>query len=400
MRISSSHFFQQAALDITRQQSELARVQEQLSTGKRILRPSDDPSAAARALDIDYGIETVNQFRDNAGFAEQRLGLEEATLGSVTNVLQRVRDLALQANSGVQTRETRAAFRVEVEQRLEELVDYANARDANGDFLFAGFKADTRPFSLAAMGVNYNGDQGQQFVQIGPTRQVATGDPGSEVFQRIRNGNGQFAADSNPANTGSGVISAGSVVDPASYQAHNFTIQFATDTTFDVIDNTAGAVVLAAQTYVEGGVISFNGIETSITGTPRMGDVFTITPSQNQDIFTTLQNFIDAMNLDPADDAAQAQLNQSLNNVVGDLDQALNHIVDVRASVGARQNSIATADVENESVQFQLTQTLSEVRDLDYAEAISRLEFQLVTLQATQQTFARLEGLSLFNLLR
>jgi flagellar hook-associated protein 3 FlgL len=130
------------------------------------------------------------------------------------------------------------------------------------------------------------------------------------------------------------------------------------------------------------------------------GDQFFVGPSQNQDIFATLQSFVDAMASNPTDDAGRAQLTQSMNAVIGDVDQALTHIVETRTRIGARMNVIDSVRDENEATKFQLEKSLSDVRDLDYAEAISRLEFQLTALQALQATFSRIAGLSLFNLLR
>ncbi len=400
MRIATSYLYKNATNELQRQQSELARTQQQISSGKRILKPSDDPVGTSRSLGISESIQQLKQYHKNAIFAEQRLSLEETTLESATNLLQRVKELALASKSGVQTVETRAAYRIEVEQRMQELLAYANTRDANGDYIFAGFKGDTLPFTETAAGVAYNGDHGQQLLQIGATRQVASGDSGADVFQRIRNGNGTFTAGGSGTNTGTGNIAAGSVVDASVYQFDNFTIRFTSATSYDVVNDTTATTVLAAQPYVENGVIAFNGIETSINGVPVSGDEFTVKPSRNQDVFTSLKQFIAAMDIDPANASEQAQLNQSMNTVVGDIDQALGHLLEVRVAVGARLNSVDTTRAENESVQLQLQETLSEVQDLDYPEAISRLQFQMTTLQALQQTFTRVEELSLFNYLR
>lgn len=400
MRIATSHLFQSTSLAITQQQSGIAKVQEQIATGKRLLRPSDDPAGATRVLDLTQGIERMEQFAKNAGAAEQRLTVEDTVLGSVTNSLQRVRELALAASSGLQSSEERAAYRAEVEQLVDQLLDYANTQNGNGDYLFAGFKGRTQPFTVSGAQIIYNGDQGQQMLQVGAIRQVASGDSGAEVFQRIRNGNGTFVVSSLSGNTGNGIISAGSVVDPSSYLPHDFTLRFTSDTTLDVIDDTTGTTVVSGQSYTPGNGISFNGIETSISGVPRNGDEFRIGPSQNQDMFATLRNFINAMAIDPVDAPSRAQLSQTLNGVITDLDQALGHVLEVRTAVGARLNSLDALRDENEALKIQLQKARSEVQDLDYAEAVSRLQLQMTTLQGTLQLFAQIEQLSLFNLLR
>ncbi|MGH8612069.1 MAG: flagellar hook-associated protein FlgL [Gammaproteobacteria bacterium] len=400
MRIATSHLFQSTSLAITQQQGGIAKVQEQIASGKRLLRPSDDPAGATRVLDLTQGIERVEQFSKNAAAAEQRLVIEDTVLASVTNLLQRVRELALAANSGTQSAEERAAYRGEVEQQLDQLLDDANSQDGNGDHLFSGFKGRTPPFIASGAQVLYNGDQGQQMVQVGAVRQVATGDPGTEVFQRIPNGNGTFVVSSLSGNTGSGIITAGSVIDPNSYLPHDFTLRFTSDITFDVINDTTGTTVASSQSYMPGNSISFNGIETSISGVPRNGDEFRSGPSQNQDMFATLRNFINAMAIDPVDAPTRAQLTQTMNGVITDLGNSLGHVLEVRTAVGARLNSLDALREENEALKIQLQKARSEVQDLDYAEAVSRLQLQMTTLQGTLQSFAQIEQLSLFNLLR
>lgn len=400
MRVASSLFYSNAVADIGRQQSELARVQQQISSGRRIARPSDDPIGAARTLELNQGLGELKQFGENASVADRRLGLEDATLASVTSLLQQVRDVALQSNSDVHSQGTRGALKAEVEQRLQELVQYANTRDANGEHLFSGYQGNTQPFSLSASGATYNGDQGQREIRIGPSRQIQVSDSGDEVFMRIRNGNGRFSVDGAPGNTGSGLISAGVVTDPLAYQSRELSIRFTSDTSYDVIDVTNGAVLLAGEPYESGAAISAGGIEVSVTGEPLAGDEFTIEPSGHKDVFETLQDLVDVLSTDALSTAEEAQRQQSINGVIGNLDQALDHILAVRTTVGARQNTIESVRAVHSTVELQLSETLSDVRDVDYTEAISRLQFHMTALQAAQGSFAQLQDLSLFNFLR
>ncbi len=399
-RIPTSFIFQKTAIDIAQKQFDIAEIQNQLGTGKRLNKPSDGPAEAARVIDLNQAIGRIDQFQRNSIFANQRLGLEDATLSSVNNLLQRIRDLALQSNSGSQTGETRAIIRAEVEQRLQELLDYANARDGNGNYLFSGSKSRTEPFSQTASGVSYNGDQSQLLLKISGNRTIAASESGYDVFVNIKNGNGDFSTSSNSVNTGDGLISVGSVIDTGLFQANDFTITFTSPTTFDVVNTTTATVVLAAQPYVSGQSINFNGSEVAISGDPQTGDQFFVSASRRQDIFATLQNFINALNIDPANPADQAQLTQVLDRTIGDVDQALQNILNIRTFIGTRQNSIDTANIENEGAKIELQTNRSQIQDLDYAQAITQLQLQQATLQAIQGAFAQVRGLNLFNFLR
>lgn len=399
MRISSSYFSRQTANEMMRQQSEIAKTQEQISSGKRINKPSDDPASAARVQELNQASSQLEQFDRNGTFAESRLTLEETALGSVSNVLLRMKELALSANTDTIAAQDSNAFLAEVEQQLSELIDYANTLDSNGDYLFAGNNGNTQPFS-GNNPVSYAGDDGVQTVQIGPGRTVTTSHSGMDVFQRIRNGNGNFNVSAATGNTGTGIVAQGSVTDNALFQKHDYSIQFTSATTYDVIDNTTATTLVTGATYTADAQIQFAGLQVSISGTLATGDNFQIKPSANQDLFQTVNNFIDILKNPPANDAEKAQRRQKMNAFMSDLDQTFEHINSSRSEVGTRLSYIDSSREENSAIKFQMDKTIAELEDLDYAEAISRLQFQMTTLEAIQRTFSRLESMSLFNFLR
>lgn len=400
MRISTAFSFQRAVQDVQNNLVEIGKLQTQIGSGKKLLRPSDGPTESARSVDLNQAISRLDQFERNRSFADQKLGLVDATLTSVNNVLQRVRDLAIQANSSGQTNETRNIIKTEIQQRLNELLDYANTRDGGGDYLFAGGKGKTQPFALTAGGTVYNGDQSPLNLQISSNRTIDVGESGYEVFQNIRNGNGTFLADLNAANNGGGTISAGGVVDFSSYQPHDFNIVFTSPTTFDVVNTTTAATILTAQPYTSGAAINFNGIQVEISGDVQTGDQFTVQASRNQDVFQTLTDLINTLSINPSNASNEALLQQGLQRALGDIDQAIGNVLSTRTSVGTRQNSLDSADQESASTKLRLQQTISEIEDVDLTDAISKLTFEITTLEAVQATFARVQQLSLFNFLR
>ncbi|MCB1744892.1 MAG: flagellar hook-associated protein FlgL [Gammaproteobacteria bacterium] len=400
-RISSSFYFERMKAELGRQQTALARNQEQIGTGKKLLRPSDDPAASARLLDIKQSVASLKQYRENGVHAEQRLGMEETTLESVTELLQRVQTLAVAAsNSAIQSEETRAAYAAEVRERLEALVDLGNTRNGDGEFLFSGFKGKTMPFVKQGDTVIYQGDQGRPSVHVGPDREVAVGDSGDAVFMRSRDGNGQVTVGAAAGNTGTGVIDPATVVDAAATTTADYEVVFTSSTTFDVVNTTTSATVLAAQTFVDGSAFEFDGLSVSISGTPANGDRFTVSPSRSVSVFKTLQDFIDTLDAPNSTVQEKTRYKQDMASVLSNLEQAQDHMLRTRASVGARLNAVDTTDDDSEAALAQLSVTMSEIEDLDYAEAISQMQFRLTTLEAVQKTFVNLQNTTLIGQLR
>lgn len=402
MRVANNLYYQQFVSRTNNQEANLTRLQDQISSGKRIRTAADDPAGAARSVSIKQALNRFTQFESNAGFATQRLSLEETALDSVNDVLQRVREITIAAaNTGSQTPSTFAAFRAEVAQGLDQIIDLANTRDANGDFLFAGFKATTQPFVRDGNNqVQYRGDQGQQSLQISASNQVVVGDSGDDVFNRIREGNGQFSVSLAQTNTGTGVIDGGTVVSQTSFVQQDFSITFTGPDTFDIVNTTTSTTILAAQSYTPGSAIAFNGLETSITGQPAAGDRFDVNASRNQDIFAIVEQLLTALNNVPNNPTETALSAQNFSNTLNNLDQAIDNILITQTNIGARLRTVDSVVAANESVSLQLQTTLSSIEDLDYAQAITEFEFQLFTLEAARSSFSRVEGLSLFDYLR
>ncbi|MEE8078596.1 MAG: flagellar hook-associated protein FlgL, partial [Pseudomonadales bacterium] len=182
MRVSTNGSFFQGVKLMQQMQSAVNETQQQVASGRRLLRPSDDPIAASRAVSFRDSISQLDQFQRNGSAARSRLEYEELSLNNVTNVLQRVRELTLRANNATETQESRKHVAIEMRQLLADLVQLANQQDGNGRYLFAGNQDGSQPVTNTAAGFIYNGDQGQRLIQIGATRQVYDGDSGASVF--------------------------------------------------------------------------------------------------------------------------------------------------------------------------------------------------------------------------
>jgi flagellar hook-associated protein 3 FlgL len=309
-----------------------------------------------------------------------------------------MKELALAANNDTLSANDNNAFLAEVSQQKLELRDYANMSDANGDFLFAGNKVGSKPF-VGNKDISYVGDNETKSIQIGTGRTVQSSDNGADVFLKIRNGNGDFKSTAVNSNTGTAMIAPASVTDRSVYQKHEYAVTFTSPTNFDITNITTGAAVLTGQTYQSGDNIDFDGLRVDIDGAPATGDTFSIKPSSNQNLFTTVNNFIEILNTDPANAAEKTQRKQKINDFISDLNQSFEHVNTKRSEVGTRLVYIDNSRDENTSVKNQIDITVSGFEDLDYAEAVTRMQGQLTSLEALQKSFSRIESLSLFDYL-
>lgn len=397
MRISTSQLYQQSLNSMLQQQAELGRANQQMASGKRLLAPADDPAAAARVMGYSETVFTAEQYKTNAQAAQTSLSMEETGLDQALSITQRVRELTVQANNATLSSSDRAMIAQEVRLRLDEALSIANLKDASGDFLFSGYQNSTQPFSGSeSAGYSYYGDEGQRLMQVSPERQLATSDSGRQVFGSIST----FQVATNSVNTGAATIQANSLVDPHAYQAHTFTINFDTATTFSITDNTNGLAMLTNQAYSSGQPIRFNGLEVTISNAPNANDKFTVAPAADDNVFNVLNRLIKTLETPTSDSASRTQQHTELANTLNGLDQTLNNFTGTLAKVGGRLSSLDNQIQINDTVAYETKKAISEIEDLDYAEAITRFTAQTTALQAAQMAFSRLQGLSLFNYMK
>ncbi len=215
MRIATSTIYQLATQALLNQQAALAKTQNQIATGKRVQTPADDPVAAVQLHELARAQAQYQQYDKNSTAVTGRLQIEEQALADAGTVLQRARELVVQANTATLNDSDRKSIATELRSRLDELLSIGNRKDANGEYLFAGYSTASQPFARGASGsVQYAGDSGARRVEVEPTLQVQDSDPGSQLFMNIPAGNGLFVTGASSGNTGSGVIDAGSISQP------------------------------------------------------------------------------------------------------------------------------------------------------------------------------------------
>jgi len=403
MRISTAQIYNAGVSGIDQQQSTLSHTQQQIASGRRIQTPSDDTIAASQALTLSQAKDRITQYGDNIAAAKDALGLNDSVLSQVTDVLQSLRTLVVQAGNPSLNDTDRASLATAAAGQLQTLLGIANTKDADGHYLFSGFAGNTQAFSTAASGVIvYNGDQGDRTLDVAPGRSMQASYNGASVFEQVRNGNGSFVATAASTNTGAGTISAGSVVNPSVLPGDSYRLQFNVSggvTTYDVIDATTSATVSSGNAYTSGGNITVAGMQVAVSGAPASGDAFILAPSTSQSVFTTIQGLITTLRTSASGAAGTAQLQNGLTAALANIDQASDHVLTVRASAGAGLSELDSLASSNSDRSLQYDTTMSHLTDLDYNKALSDFARQQLSLQAAQKSFAAISSLSLFSFL-
>ncbi len=421
MRISTIQAFNNGVTGIQRNYSNATRTQEQISTGNRILTPADDPVASVRLLQLEQQQNVLSQYDSNLTAAKNSLTQEEVTLNSVNTVLQRVRELAVQAGNGALDPQDRKSIAAELGEREDELLSLMNTRNARGEYLFSGFQGKTQPFVRGADGsYSYQGDEGQRKLQIASSLGIPISDNGKSIFESVTNA-GRLKSQPDAAfPTGSTLsVSAPLVSDEVAFSgangfpANGVQLQFNADGSYDIYEldssGTPATVPLTDGTGLKmdddprkSDSLVFRGVTLQLDGAAAGGEAVNITPKlsgsgeiqQKQGILDTIANLRSSLenpsngNTDVRDAVAVALTN---------LDHGMVSVDQARGNIGARLNVIESTQTDNEDVTLVNKGVQADLRELDYAEALSRLSMQTVVLEAAQQSYVKIAGLSLFN---
>jgi flagellar hook-associated protein 3 FlgL len=395
-RISTGMMFNQSVNNMLGKQAKISQLEQQLATGKRLVTAADDPVASGTAVNLDRALAELEQFGKNANNVQNRLGLQENVLAQAGELMARVNDLTIQANSSALTTDDRKAIASELKSLHDSLLSLSNSTDGTGRYLFAGTADDSAPFSVVNGKVVYNGDQTQRQVEVAADTLVSDTLPGSEIFMRIRTGNGAVDAHAAASNTGTGlVLDYGRDASSGTWAGEQYSVAFTAADTYEVRDS--DGTLVKTGTYTAGESIGFGGLNMRLEGAPAAGDSFQIGASVNKDVFSTLADLVNALNTDPVTAADKVALQNTLQSSMRDISQASAKMIDARASGGAQLAAIDNAAELRASNEITLKSTLSSLRDLDYAQAIGQYQLEQAALQAAQTIFTQMQGMSLFN---
>lgn len=409
MRISTVTMYEQSVSSMNRQQGDFLKVGQQIASGRRVVNPSDDPQAASRAVAVSQSQAVTQQYTDARVSARNSLAQAESVLNSVSDAIASAKTLMVQASSDTLSDADRQSVASELAGIYETLLGQANATDGNGRYLFGGYRDDSAPFVKDADGrVAYIGDENTREQRIDASRLMPVADNGKAIFQSVAIGAGYLAeagrfdaaGERIGDNAGSVTFTGPRVVDPSDPDfGATHTITFATDADGDPAYSLDGGALVKYQAGQPG---FFGGLSLTLEGEPEDGDTIRIGQAEamNTDLFRSFEKALKVLEAPATTPTEQAELRNSLNTVMRELDNGLDNVLTVRASVGARLNELDVVDAVGGNRMMNYEQTLSDLVDLDYAEAISEYILRQVGLQAAQRAFVDIKSLSLFDYLR
>jgi flagellar hook-associated protein 3 FlgL len=401
MRVSTYAFYRSGELSLMQRQRDVLDTRTQISSGKRINTPADDPVGAADAAGMRTALSQFDQFKNNQGRASYLLNLAESTLGTFVDTAQTIKEKLIAAGNGTYSNAERLALATDLKGILGQMVGLANSTDGAGGYLFAGSREATAPFSQSGLAVSFNGDDTLLRLEVSSNRLQQVKQGGDDLFLKLRPGNGTFTTAAAAGNTGSGVIDPGDVTNPALLTGSSYTIGFSVAggvTSYQVVRASDSAVV-ASGTYTAPAGINFDGQHVKISGSPANGDTFQVAPAGYQSIFDTVAAAVQLLSKGVTTDADKAQLQTALSGLNASTEQVLDHLSLKRAEYGSALSELDGYSKLNDDRQLQYRTRLSTVEDLDLAQATSELSRRQTSFQAAIQSYSAISKLSLFNYL-
>jgi len=403
IRISSQQIFSSGINRLQELNSTLNSTQQQIASGKRVNKPSDDPVAAARILKLDQELSRVKTYERNVSLADNRLKQEESSLASSIDVVQRIRELTVQAGNGSLSPNDRKSISSEMKERLGQLANIANTRDASGEYIFSGFQGSVQAFQQNGEGKYvYQGDEGQRVLEIDDGVTVPISDHGKGIFVNVPAAvTGSYTND-----VSGGFISGVSVVNEADLNA-SFSGTFPGDISIEVDasgniqaqDINGNTLPVAPPVYQSGEPFVVAGVEATISDvTAGSGDTFTLNINNKQSVFGTIENLITGLDsINKGSPEGRAAYDDLIGQSLANLDSAQESVVLKQTELGGRMNAVESTKGFLADSSLYTNEIRSQLQDVDYAEAISNLSFQSFVLQAAQQSFAQVSQLSLFD---
>ncbi len=394
MRIATLQSAQVAMSGITARQAEQDRLQNQMSTGLRVNAPGDDPVAAAQAELARSRLARIAQDQRAAQLSSTLLTSADNSLAQGVDVLQGMRDSLVAAGNGSYSLAERKILAEQLSAARDRLLAVANTRDSTGGYVFSGQGTPDAPVSGNSL-PSYDPLAGQQ--RIGADGRFASNVDGRAAFVALPQGNGVFVPASVPGNTGAASIDAGRVTDATLLTGHDYRITVtgaAGGLQYTVDDLTTGANVSTGNTFASGGVIDIAGQRVVVTGVPQPGDRFDLKPAGQQSVFQTVD---DAIALLRDGTLSPSAYSERLQAVQTSLDGAVDRMVFLRTQVGEELNTTDAAFAANGQLELATESRRSDLRDLDYARAVSDMQVNQTALQAALKSYASFARLSLFD---
>lgn len=419
IRLSTSQMYSSSMNGILQSNNRLNTVNNQMTSGKRVLSPADDPVAAAQTLNSKTRMAIVEQYNRNLDFGDKNLSLTESVLDQTETALIGLKERAIQLGSDQWSDEQIKASGVEVKEMLNHLQGLLNTRNESGEYIFAGSQAGQRAYE----GNIFQGDSVEREAQVADDTFIKMLTSGARVFEGLDIGADKLKPTYDPNKTiPDPDVAKNFAPDPD--EPTNFILDADGDKIPDPVKFTetpvGSGIFVVNETYVgaDPGTVVLD--PTKFTETPVGSGIFqpnagadvTMKPDPSNLGFTNdpaqygedgaypnnmlgvLQHLVDATgNGNPAGPVNK----EAIRNAIQNIDVAFDKVSQSRSQIGARQNTLAAVKESNTDFKDFAAKSISDLEELDYSEAYVRLQTSLMSYQAGMQASGKVAGLSLFN---
>lgn len=405
-RISTNQIFDRSIQGIIDNQGDLSDLQQQLSTGKKLLRPSDDPVGAAQVVRLTEELEKITQYKRNNDLLKNSLEQEEVVLSNINDALNRARVLMIQAGNGVYDDSDRQAIGIEMGEIRDEVFALMNSQNANGEYIFAGYQSQSPAFSFdpSSTGNKYNfqGDDGVNQIRVSDAQTIQSNSSGKSIFEDV------LARLTSSISGSAGATSASVEVAQQAgfdlFHERNYDAVTAANNNYQItvigggsqvqIDNVGLGTTVATLNFTSGQPFTFNGLEFNITAPVGATVDFQLDPPEKKNMAETLNDFFGALN---DENLSEGNFQLAISDALVGIDNGLKSLGNAQSALGGRLNVAESVFESSLDLEIANKAARSAIEDVDYAQAVSELSKQETALQAAQATFARVTGLSLFN---
>ena len=408
-RVSTANQYDTALRNIGQRHTSLSNLQENLTSGKRVVRPSDDPVSAAQAERAINRLARIQTEQRALETQRNAIAQAESALGDAIGLMQNFRELTVSAGGGTLTPNDRATIANQLQGLREQIVEVANRKDTNGLPLLGALGSALAPF-LGPLSTtpdySFSGLPGQTS-STGVTIPGMLDGDSAFMFNPQRDGVYNAAVSAIP-NTRQLTTSAVTPVDKSLVTGDNYTITFSavgpgatpgTSTATYTLTNTTTGAISAPVTVPDYpsdkpltiAMTDVPGLSFTITGNPANGDTITLQPSAS--MFSTLDSAINGIRNAPNNNGAIQAVGQALANI----DIGLERVHNMRSYAGELLNRADRITGDQEKRSIQLEGDRSRAEDLDMIKGISDFQNQQVGYEAALKSYAQVQKLSLFN---
>ncbi len=393
-RLGTANMYDRTVSNLSERQAQMAHLMESTTSGRRVVRASDDPVAAAQAERARTRMDRTDADQKALDAQVSIITQGEAALGNANTALQEFRSLVVNAGNGTYTQTERDALVAQMTSLRDQIANYANRTDSNGLALFRGLGSAEQPL------------QGGSFLsQSGQTTSGANGIAntldGVAAFMNVPTGNGVLAVNQGATNTGKAWTDIGQITDPAAAAAAATTVPPISITFSVAADGTTTYSVAggAAVPYKSGETISVAGMGLTITGAPANGDSFTIGASERSDLFSVLDQAINVVRtgVNPDGSTASGSLAHGIAKALAEIDTGLNRMQTVQSFAGDLLNRADTLTTQFSAKSLLLETDRATAEDVDMIAALADLKTMQTNHSAALQSYAQIQRLSLFD---